>query len=456
MLAINKLEKISKYAICLALNNAEQNYVYINGCYGVFEIVPQEIGEIICKKSPDDFREDSKVITYLRRINYLIPTGVDEEHLIQKNCETVRTQEQQYFNFSFIPTYRCNFNCPYCFEKDISKKHPNWLKTTLSKEAVDAIFAFADRLISEGKHFYNIRLFGGEPLLPKNKDIVEYIAQKSQNYGVPIIAITNGYYIDQFADIINKYRLNEFKITIDGTSEIHDQRRAPSNTHKSFNRIINNVLAIVGRNKKVTLRTNVNQENLSNIPKLIAAYSALGFPENPNIHYYFKSTISCFEKPENMVSDLAIMETIGNTVENYPFNSTYFRIYKQIMALIEKNLHLYFRPTYCGACNGNYMFDPNGNVFSCWDIVTESSSLIGRINHTGVALNRQWESWQNRTVDTIETCKSCRYKMFCGGGCAAQAIVVNKDINTAVCDGFIENFNQIAIAIAKNMISKTF
>lgn len=454
MLVIGKMEKISEYAICLALNNAENDYVYINGCHGEFQVVPREIGEVICKNAPDDFAGNKQAIDFLRRIHYLIPAEFDEERLIEEKCEKMREKERQYFSFSLIPSYRCNFGCPYCFEKDISQKNPDWMKTTLSREHVDAIFAFADSLLKEGKTFYNVRLFGGEPMLPQNKGIVEYIAQKSQGYNIPIQTITNGYYIDQFADIVSQYRFDEFKITIDGTADFHDKRRSPSDTHRSFDRIINNVIALLGQNKKVTLRTNVNQENICNIPALLQTYKDLGFSENPNIHYYFKSTISCFERPENSVTDLQVMEAIGNTIENYSFNSTYFRLYQQIEALIRKNFYSYFRPAYCGASSGNYMFDSNGNVFSCWDIVTEPSSLIGRFSQKNVVFNKQLEIWQNRTIKTIEKCKKCRYKMFCGGGCAAQAIVVNGDINNAVCDGFTDNFNQIAIALATDMITR--
>mgnify|MGYP003307289979 CR=1 FL=1 len=97
------------------------------------------------------------------------------------------------------------------------------------------------------------------------------------------------------------------------------------------------------------------------------------------------------------------------------------------------------------------MFDANGNVFSCWDMVTEPCSVVGQVSHWGVTLNEQWKVWQNRTFEAVEKCKNCRYKMFCGGGCAAQAVVARGDMHKAVCDDFIENFNQVAITVAKEM-----
>ena len=441
------MEKISKYGICLALNDAQKNYVYINGCHGVFQIVPRRIGEIVCKGA----MAEGEAAEHLRKIHYLIPSEVDEEQRITRTLQKVRAMTEKYVSFSLIPSYRCNFHCPYCFEKDISGKFPDWMKTTLSKEAVDGIFAFADRLIEEGKCFHNIRLFGGEPLLPKHKGIVEYIGQKSLAYHIPIQTITNGYYIDEFADLIGRYPFAEFKITIDGTRDLHDSRRSPADTHKSFDRIITNVRMLLEQGKKVTLRTNINRENIGDILKLMQVYKELGFSEDANLNYYFKSTISCFEKPENGVSDREIMEALGNTMENYRLNSTYFRIYRQLRGLIDQDLYTYFKPVYCGASSGNYMFDSNGNVFSCWDMVTEPCSVVGQASRWGVTLNEQWKVWQNRTFEAVEKCKNCRYKMFCGGGCAAQAVVARGDMHKAVCDDFIENFNQVAITMAKEM-----
>ena len=295
------MEKISQYAICLPLEDAKQ-YAYINGCYGDFQIVPQNIGEIICKGAV----AKGETGEYLRSIHYLIPQETDEEALIAQTLEKVRGETGKYFSFSFVPSYRCNFHCPYCFEKDISAICPEWMKTTLSKEAVDRIFAFADQLLQKGNRFHNIRLFGGEPLLPGHREIVEYIGGKSLVYHTPVETITNGYYIDEYADLIRKYPFESFKITLDGTRDIHDQRRAPAGAG-SFDRIIANVRILLDMGKKVTLRTNVNRENMGDILKLQQTYGELGFSQRENFKYYFKSTISCFEKPEKSVSDAEIM-----------------------------------------------------------------------------------------------------------------------------------------------------
>ena len=45
-----------------------------------------------------------------------------------------------------------------------------------------------------------ITLFGGEPLLRENKDIVAYILQKGKEYGYTFTAISNGYDLDAYED----------------------------------------------------------------------------------------------------------------------------------------------------------------------------------------------------------------------------------------------------------------
>lgn len=83
-------------------------------------------------------------------------------------------------------TYNCNFRCPYCFEA--ANDNPN--EAYINEEHIDAALEIA------GKDLVHIGLFGGEPLLPKNRKSIEYLISKDPDKKYSII--TNGYYLDRY------------------------------------------------------------------------------------------------------------------------------------------------------------------------------------------------------------------------------------------------------------------
>ena len=52
--------------------------------------------------------------------------------------------------------------------------------------------------------------YGGEPFLPCNMDIIKYIIQKAPNS--TYAAITNGYCLDEFIDILKKVKVTFYKL----------------------------------------------------------------------------------------------------------------------------------------------------------------------------------------------------------------------------------------------------
>lgn len=76
----------------------------------------------------------------------------------------------------FMVTYDCNFRCPYCYESEVSEGGRKWTKKTFTKDLVDRAFdAMLEIEPNRQKHSNLITLYGGEPLLAQNHDIIKYI-----------------------------------------------------------------------------------------------------------------------------------------------------------------------------------------------------------------------------------------------------------------------------------------
>jgi uncharacterized protein len=51
-------------------------------------------------------------------------------------------------------------------------------------------------------------------------------------------------------------------------------------------------------------------------------------------------------------------------------------------------------------------------------------------------MNEVSEMWRSRTVTTNSTCRSCRFALHCGGGCAILAEEVSGTKFSNYCDAF--------------------
>ncbi len=104
----------------------------------------------------------------------------------------------------FVPTMRCNFNCPYCFEGASSKRPKETMFDKHSpQEWIDAMNKYSDKEIE-------IYMWGGEPfLLDGTYDVLkEWLAMDHVLPGCRVD--TNLYFADKIADRCpnNKLKLN--------------------------------------------------------------------------------------------------------------------------------------------------------------------------------------------------------------------------------------------------------
>jgi uncharacterized protein len=51
--------------------------------------------------------------------------------------------------------------------------------------------------------------------------------------------------------------------------------------------------------------------------------------------------------------------------------------------------------------------------------------------------------WHNRAIQNLATCRSCRYALLCGGGCAYLAEVLLGDMYKGHCEMFADQFELI-------------
>ena len=277
---------------------------------------------------------------------------------------------------------------------------------------------------------------------------------------MPICCISNGYDLDKYVELVKEFNFRYVQITIDGIGEEHDKRRYLTGGQGTYDRIMENVQLGLEKGINIVLRTNVNTKNLEAISDLITFYKSNGWTEMLNFSYYFKTTMKCYDEIGESLSEVELMtkmaELYGEDISKFQFNSIYQGLSTRLVDMLENNTFAPFRSGYCGANMGMYTIDPYGDIYPCWDVLSEKEHSIGRVNveTCEFEFNDNLENWKGRTVDKLDECKKCKYMMFCGGGCAAQSKVLYNDINRAYCDDFVDIFKQVAVDVCSKYIAQ--
>jgi len=168
-------------------------------------------------------------------------------------------------------TYRCNFNCSYCYVKKRKTKELS------SKELIKII----DKLKKKNSKLKEINFMGGEPLL--RFDTIKKIVSNYKNkfeYNLN----TNGSLLND--DILNFLSKNRVIITLslDGSEKTHNKNRK----NKTFDKIVDRI-----RNykDKVIINYVVNNDSTDKLIKDFDNLVKLGFKKidiRPNSDYLWK------------------------------------------------------------------------------------------------------------------------------------------------------------------------
>lgn len=129
------------------------------------------------------------------------------------------------------PTEQCNLRCRYCYETFSLKEMPEPIRR--------GVVNLISRRAELGLQLLELEFFGGEPLAAWN--VVCYLSQKVKaacdKHGTKLVGrmTTNGTLLDkQRLDVLIKFGISIFQITLDGPPEYHDARRVNASGRGSF------------------------------------------------------------------------------------------------------------------------------------------------------------------------------------------------------------------------------
>lgn len=436
----------------------DDRLLLLHGYTGAADLVGRNLasflrdgGEIGRGSSTSNYRMSGDTATRLKDRGYLTCMIPDEERLyVSGLAGLLHRAAARLSSFFLLVAYDCNFACPYCYEGSISGFGNRWSNQVMTKELVDKAFVAMVHLNPERRlHGNNITLFGGEPLLADNHDIVCYIVGKGVREGYVSAAITNGYDLDRYADILKPGMLQFLQISLDGARDEHDNVRKHRDGSKTFDRIMDNIENALRSGVRVNVRVNINDGAAygSRTSLLYDEFvgrkwvrSNLFHAYTARVHYpgkmSFDTPANCAPARDGAARCAAISfgreagrnMHVGDTARLSDLRNRMWRFFDgETWAL--------FRGDYCGATTGMFVFDPRGDIYPCLEAVGMTGHKIGTYYEKLEVVNPVVQKWRERKF-ADEDCRACKYFLFCGGGCPAGSILRNEATRRDKCDGF--------------------
>ena len=430
--------RTSSYTIIVELPDGE--FALSHGYTGALDRVSHAIGTRLMEGLKKYKPYDSEVDAILKDRGYITETSIEEENEYFKrviNLEHKKHEKNRKSHFSIIVTYDCNFECPYCYEKDLFIDSPLKKAKIISKKEVDAIFNTIPQIEPKAsKTIKHIMLFGGEPLLKANLPIVKYIISKGKAAGYGFAVTSNGYDIDCYEEYLGKNGIETIQITLDGPSDVNNRRRRHKDGVETFDKIISNIKLALSKNVVIKVRVNVDCENKDSIDNLYEHLNSEGIFKSKSFSIYTEYICGDINFNPTGYNDFDFSrKEYFSLIDKSPYNIKHdFRIFSNIERALKNRTKLSFIPKHCAAESSAYVFDPFGNIYSCYDEIGKNSSRIGTYIPSLNWDNDVKDFWFGRDISNYPRCSRCKYALFCGGGCFSKQLISGRSIGC--CDDF--------------------
>ena len=316
--------------------------------------------------------------------------------------------------------HTCNLNCAYCFASQ-GKYHGDRaiMSFEVGKRALDFLIEH-----SAGRRNLEVDFFGGEPLMNFElvKRLVAYARSREKECGknFRFTLTTNGMLIDDdVIDFANR-EMSNVVLSLDGRKEIHDRYRVDYAGNGSWERIVPRFQKLVEArgNKNYYMRgtfTHANPDFLKDIQEMLR----LGFTELSMEPVVCAPGDPSALTAEDMPVVMEQYEKLAELMLRRHREGRPFTFYHYMIDL-EGGPCIYKRISGCGSGTEYMAVTPWGDLYPCHQFVGEERFKLGNV-FEGVTNREVQEEFAACNVYTRPECADCWAKLYCSGGCAANA-----------------------------------
>jgi len=324
--------------------------------------------------------------------------------------------------------HACNLTCDYCFAAQGNFCGESALMSfDVGKRAIDFLVEH-----SGSRKNLEVDFFGGEPLL--NFDVVKKIVayareiEKEKGKNFRFTLTTNGVNIDDDVIEFANRECHNVVLSLDGRKEVHDRLRKTADGKGSYDTIVPKFLKLVSsrNNKGYYMRGTFTHHNPDFTNDLLHMLD-LGFTElsmepvvcAPNDPYAL--TDKDIEIVLDQYERLAY-EMIKREKEGRPFTFYHY------MIDLTGGPCIYKRISGCGSGTEYFAVTPKGELYPCHQFVGDPRYLVGNI-FDGIENEEIVKEFKLCNAYARKECADCWAKLYCSGGCAANAYHATGNIN---------------------------
>ena len=323
--------------------------------------------------------------------------------------------------------HSCNLNCQYCFASQ-GKYHGEraLMSFEVAKQAMDFLVA------NSGDHVnLEVDFFGGEPLM--NFDVVKQTVayarsiEKEAGKNFRFTLTTNGVDVDEeVMDFANR-ECHNVVMSIDGRKEVHDHLRKDYQGNGSYDRIVPKFQEFARRrgDSGYYVRGTFTHNN-TDFTNDIFHLADLGFTQlsmepvvcSPDDPYALtrEDLPVLFEQYEILARDMLRRKKEGHPITFYHY-----------MIDLTHGPCIHKRIAGCGSGTEYFAVTPWGDLYPCHQFVGDEAYLMGNV-WDGVTNLETQEKFRQCNVYARKECDECWARLFCSGGCAANAYHATGDI----------------------------
>ncbi len=316
--------------------------------------------------------------------------------------------------------HTCNLNCSYCFASQ-GKYHGDRaiMSFEVGKQALDFLVEH-----SGTRRNLEVDFFGGEPLMNFQvvKDLVSYARsiEKEKGKNFRFTLTTNGVLVDD--DVIEwaNRECSNVVLSLDGRKEIHDRFRVDYAGNGSWEKIVPKFQKFVQARggKEYYMRgtfTHANPDFLKDIQQMLD----LGFNE-----LSMEPVVCAAGDPSALTEeDLPIVmeqyEKLAELMLVKDKQGKPFTFYHYMLDL-SGGPCIYKRISGCGSGTEYMAVTPWGDLYPCHQFVGEEKFKLGNI-WEGVTNTDIQGEFAACNVYAHPECHDCWARLYCSGGCAANA-----------------------------------
>ena len=316
--------------------------------------------------------------------------------------------------------HSCNLNCSYCFASQ-GKYHGEraLMSFEVGKRALDFLVEN-----SGTRRNLEVDFFGGEPLMNFTvvKQLVEYARsiEKEKGKNFRFTLTTNGVLIDDDVIEFSNREMSNVVLSLDGRKEVHDRFRVDYQGRGSWDYIVPKFQKFVKErgNKSYYMRgtfTHNNPDFLEDIKTMLE----LGFTE-----LSMEPVVCAADDPSALTEeDKAIVmeqyEKLAELMLRRHREGNPFTFYHYMIDL-KGGPCIYKRVSGCGSGTEYMAVTPWGDLYPCHQFVGDDKYKLGNV-YDGVTNTAVQDEFMECNVYTRPECADCWAKLYCSGGCAANA-----------------------------------